>query len=143
MTYLQNTFTGIVIATFTFSAEAAPRKVIGENFTATWCVYCPDVANGLILLQNEFPESFFTLQVHGGDDYSTAWGNARQNFYSVPGYPTVWVDGVLSQVGSYGSPNANYSQLRALFLQRQARSEEHTSELQSYLHLLCRLLLEQ
>ena len=114
------------LATICATTEAAPRKVVGENFTATWCVYCPDVANGLILLQNEFPESFFALQVHGGDDYSTAWGNARQNFYSVPGYPTVWVDGVLSQVGSYGSPNANYSQLRALFMQRQAMPTDVT-----------------
>ena len=72
------------------------------------------------MLQEEFPNTFFSLQIHGGDAYSTAWGNARNNFYSVPGYPTVWVDGVHSQVGSYGSPNANYSQLRSRYMQRQA-----------------------
>src|SRR2546429_2269591 len=31
----------------------------------------------------------------------------------------------------------------AQFMRRQARSEEHTSELQSRLHLVCRLLLEE
>ena len=123
-------FTSFCIATtfttFAATTDAAPRKVIGENFTATWCGYCPDVANGLILLQNEFPDTFFSLQIHGGDEYATTWGNARNNFYGVPGYPTVWVDGLLSQVGSYGSPNGNYSQLRALFMQRQAMPTDVT-----------------
>src|SRR5690242_21405497 len=32
---------------------------------------------------------------------------------------------------------------RVLQLQRQARSEEHTSELQSHVNLVCRLLLEK
>src|SRR2546429_5181117 len=32
---------------------------------------------------------------------------------------------------------------RALFKQHELRSEEHTSELQSRLHLVCRLLLEK
>ena len=115
-----------MLASFVAASDAAPRKVVGENFTATWCTYCPDVANGLILLQNEFPDTFFALQIHVSDDYSTAWGNARSNFYSVPGYPTVWIDGVSDIVGSYGSPNANYAQLRSLYLQRQAVSTDVT-----------------
>ncbi len=111
------------------SVEAAPRKVVAENFTATWCTYCPDVANGLILLQDEFPDTFFAIQVHGSDEYSTTWGNIRNNFYSVPGFPTVWTDGVLSQVGSYGSPSGNYTQLRAAYMQRQAVPTDVTMEM--------------
>jgi len=99
-------------------AFAAPRKVLCENFTATWCTYCPDVANGLIMLMDEFPNTCFAMQVHGSDSYSTAWGDNRMSFYSAFSFPTVWTDGVASQVGSYGSPSANYSQLRSTYMQR-------------------------
>jgi hypothetical protein len=110
----------------TVTIDAAPRTVICENFTATWCVYCPDVANGLIMLMDEFPDTCISMQVHGQDDYATSWGNNRHVFYSIPGYPTVWMDGVFSQVGSYGSPAANYSQLRSRYLQRIATPTDVT-----------------
>jgi len=115
-TFIAVTAIGFTVA----SSEAAPRKVIAENFTATWCTYCPDVANGLIMLQDEFPDTFFSIQVHGGDAYATTWGNTRNNFYNVPGYPTVWMDGVSSQVGSYGSPSSNYNALRSVYMSRQS-----------------------
>ena len=126
MNCIQSIKIALITACCVVSADAAPRKVVGENFTATWCTYCPDVANGLILLQNEFPDSFFAIQVHGGDEYATNWGNSRQTFYGVPGYPTVWMDGVLSQVGSYGSPSGNYSQLRASYMNRQSVATDVT-----------------
>ena len=108
----------LAIPIFTLTVDAAPRKVICENFTATWCPHCPDVANGLIMLMDEFPDTCFSMQIHGQDVYDTPWGDARNIFYSVPGYPGVWMDGVLNQSGSYGSPSANYSQLRSKYLQR-------------------------
>ena len=61
-TFIAVTAIGFTVA----SSEAAPRKVIAENFTATWCTYCPDVAYGLIMLQDEFPDTFFFL--------TSAWG---------------------------------------------------------------------
>ena len=118
--------TAIVLFVPVFQADAAPRKVMIENFTATWCQYCPDVANGLILLMDEFPDTCFSMQVHGGDSYATTWGNQRNNFYNVPGYPTVWIDGTLNIAGSYGSANANYQQLRNRYLQRIATSTDVT-----------------
>ena len=118
MKQLQLTLLALALGGTTLQVDAAPRKVILENFTATWCGYCPDVANGIILLMDEFPDTCFSMQIHGQDSYSTSWGNARNVFYGVPGYPTVWIDGVLNQAGSYGSPSANYSQLRSRYLQR-------------------------
>src|SRR2546422_8243900 len=41
------------------------------------------------------------------------------------------------------SLDAGDQALRSLLLQLEQRSEEHTSELQSRLHLVCRLLLEK
>lgn len=122
-------FTSLLSVTVLANVEAEPRKVICENFTATWCTYCPDVANGLIMLMEEFPDTCFSMQIHGGDAYATTWGNLRQTFYGVPGYPTVWMDGVLSQVGSYGSPAANYNQLRAKYLSRIANATDVTIDL--------------
>src|SRR2546422_8214392 len=42
-----------------------------------------------------------------------------------------------------GAPHAAESLFREALAIREARSEEHTSELQSRLHLVCRLLLEK
>src|SRR2546422_4960852 len=41
------------------------------------------------------------------------------------------------------SPRTIKANLQAFFVVNQVRSEEHTSELQSRLHLVCRLLLEK
>jgi hypothetical protein len=49
--------------------------------------------------------------VHGSDAFATAWGDSRMSFYDVGGYPTVWSDGWNEMVGSYGSVDANYTQL--------------------------------
>src|SRR2546422_2399271 len=45
--------------------------------------------------------------------------------------------------GSHNGDDWRRGTLLTLFLCRQIRSEEHTSELQSRLHLVCRLLLEK
>jgi thiol-disulfide isomerase/thioredoxin len=119
----------LVLFTNSSYLDAAPRKVICENFTATWCTYCPDVANGLIMLMDEFPDTCFAMQIHGSDSYSTTWGNLRLAFYNVPGFPTVWMDGVLKQEGSYGSPTANYNQLRSKYLSRIAVPTDVTMDI--------------
>src|SRR2546429_6025267 len=51
----------------------------------------------------------------------------------------------LQFAGAYGGKEVAtvVAAIRAGELQRRARSEEHTSELQSRLHLVCRLLLEK
>ena len=76
-----------------------------------------------------FQIRFFSLQVHGGDAYATNWGNIRNNFYNVPGYPTVWIDGVSSQVGSYGSPTGNYNALRSVYMSRQSDPTDVTIDM--------------
>ncbi|MCH2141159.1 MAG: hypothetical protein MK100_09025, partial [Phycisphaerales bacterium] len=95
------------------TALSSQRIVIAEEFTATWCGYCPDVGEALYNLQQDRPNEIIGTMIHGGDAYATTWGNARQNFYSVGGYPTVWLDGWSSMAGSYGSVAANYSQLNS------------------------------
>ena len=93
------------------AAEASSRRVLIENFTATWCTYCPSVSEAIINVMEDYPDQAMGLQVHGSDDYTCTWGNSRLNFYGVTGFPTVWIDGWWSQVGSYGSVSANYNNI--------------------------------
>src|SRR3989449_7246366 len=48
-----------------------------------------------------------------------------------------------SKTGGKFNANWNFSSARSTQKQDKTRSEEHTSELQSRLHLVCRLLLEK
>ena len=93
------------------NAQSADRVVLAENFTATWCTYCPAVSNGLLQVLQQNPNNIVGFQVHGSDDYTCAWGNSRLSFYNVSGFPTVYLDGWWSQVGSYGSVSANASNI--------------------------------
>ena len=90
------------------------KKVLCQEFTATWCGYCPDVAEGLLQVLDNNPNTTVGMMIHGGDSYTTTLGDQLINFYNLSGYPTVWVDGTWSQVGSYGSPGANATQLQGL-----------------------------
>ena len=98
----------LAVAAMAGSALAAKRLVIAEEFTATWCTYCPSVAEALDQLQNDRPNDIVGMLIHCGDSYATSWGNQRQNFYSVSGYPSIFMDGWNSMAGSYGSVPANY-----------------------------------
>jgi thiol-disulfide isomerase/thioredoxin len=93
------------------NAQSADRVVLAENFTATWCGYCPSVSSGLIQVIDQNPDNIVGFQVHGSDDYTCSWGNSRLSFYGVSGFPTVYLDGWWSQVGSYGSISGNASNI--------------------------------
>src|SRR2546422_4023386 len=51
--------------------------------------------------------------------------------------------GALAAVGAAGNVTVPHKEAAERCLARKTRSEEHTSELQSRLHLVCRLLLEK
>ncbi len=101
----------LAIAGATGMSTAAQRVVIAEEFTATWCGYCPSVAEALYNLQQDRPNDIIGMMIHCGDAYTTTWGNLRENFYNVGGYPTVWLDGWSQKVGSSGSVSGNYTDL--------------------------------
>ena len=122
--------TGLLAAiAISSAATAADRLVIAEEFTATWCTYCPSVASALFSLQMDRPNDIVGLMIHGGDSYTTSWGNSRESFYSIGGYPTVYLDGWSGMEGSYGSVSANYSQLESRLNSCLARSTDVTIDL--------------
>ena len=96
------------------AAEAAERKVLGENFMRMGCSYCPSVGRAMAQLLEDFPDSIVGYQVHTTDSYATGWGTQRAQFYGITSVPTVYMDGVVKKVGSSGTDAANYAALKNL-----------------------------
>jgi thiol-disulfide isomerase/thioredoxin len=89
-------------------AFASQRIVVAEEFTATWCTYCPGAARALDELYKRGYDSLVVIAYHSsssGDPYYSAEAASRATYYSLTGYPTSWFDGILSEVGGlhYGT----------------------------------------
>ncbi len=99
------------------SLSAVQRTVLCEEFTGTWCPYCPGAAMGLRDLKTYHGDSVTVIAYHYNDPFATTESVQRVNYYNVSGYPTVWFDGVLSFVG--GSYNQSmYPYYKPRFDQR-------------------------
>lgn len=83
------------------------QKVIAEYFTGLWCTACPKAAAGLELLQDDYPDSLAIISWHNYDVLDFPEGIARDDWYVVNTYPTVWFDGWKDFVGT-GSYPTNY-----------------------------------
>lgn len=81
--------------------SASPRVVVVEQFTATWCTYCPGVSRGLDESYERMYDSVVVIAYHpsSSDPYYSAEAATRSSYYSLSGYPTAWFDGVKSIVG--------------------------------------------
>ncbi len=108
------------------TSNAAIRRVLLEQTTATWCGPCQSVGRAAHELLVDYPNSIIGYQCHGGDSYATAWGKSRMSFYGLSGYPTVWQDGWNQQLGSYGSDSTNYSNLLSMMNSCLARTTDVT-----------------
>lgn len=109
-----------IILVLACGLTGAQRVVIAELFTATWCGYCPYAARALVRLQNEVGDSLTIIAYHpsGSDPFYNSDAVGRANYYSIPGYPTCWWDGVGSVVGGSSS---TYNQYRQWFNGRRNR----------------------
>lgn len=106
-----------IIAT---TAMAAPRKVMFEQFTASWCGPCQNTGLALAQLTDENPNSFQAIQMHiwnSSYGFDAPWCETRADFYSVSGIPKVEVDGVWSKSGTSGQA-ADYAAFQSILNQR-------------------------
>jgi hypothetical protein len=108
-------------------APAAVRTVMAEDYTATWCTYCPCAGRALHALITAHPADFTYFQIHGSSDtYRIPWGQARETYYGVTGYPTVWFDGKTSAVGSYENDPQQLQWYTNIYNQRKAVATDVT-----------------
>jgi thiol-disulfide isomerase/thioredoxin len=121
---------GVLVALHTDAGWAAERCVFVEDFTATWCTYCPEASLALIQLESEYPGAVITLQIHYNDaPYSIPWCTTRwQSYPNHPGMPDVWFDGVLQHLGAPEVPVA-YAFYLDMFNTRQAVPTDVTIEI--------------
>lgn len=91
----------ISLAACTAPVVAADRVVILEEFTATWCQYCPPVGIACSDIMDANPDRFIMLQVHLSDAYTYTWGSYRNYLYSVTGLPTTFQDGFHRRLGEF------------------------------------------
>ena len=103
---------------FTPSAEISDEQfthtVFAEEFTATWCVYCPSAAENLMLIYEDAPgepyydDNFFFVALI--TDVNDKADERMGDFPDVTGYPTVIFDGNDEKVSGGQSSTANYEQ---------------------------------
>ena len=82
------------------------KKAVVEDFTGTWCGYCPRVSYAASLVEAQ-TDKFFVVGVHNGDQMANGFGNALENMYNITGFPTAYID--RANTWTYPEPN-NVSQ---------------------------------
>ncbi|MEO0076485.1 MAG: Omp28-related outer membrane protein [candidate division WOR-3 bacterium] len=90
---------------------AVQRVVLAEDFTGTWCQYCPGAQMGLQILKGQVKDSLAILAYHLSDPFTIPECNTRSSYYGVSGIPHVKFDGVLTRVGGYYNQPVNYRDL--------------------------------
>ncbi len=94
----------VVMVLITMSSSisySAQRVMVAEEFTATWCTYCPGAARGLDELYERVYDSVVVIAYHSStsDPFYTEESDQRASYYSLSGYPTTWFDGIIEEVG--------------------------------------------
>ena len=95
-------------------AEDFTHAVFGEEFTATWCVYCPSAAENLMKIYDDVPDEpyyhdkfFFVALITDVNDKAD---QRMDDYPDVTGYPTVIFDGNDEKVSGGQSDTSNYEQ---------------------------------
>lgn len=86
--------------------ETFPRKVVMEEFTGTWCGWCPRGMAAIENLQRDFPNDFIAIGVHGNDNFET------ESYYpilnTVAGFPSALINRIVEADPYYGLSEDNY-----------------------------------
>lgn len=80
-------------------ATAALRTVVAEEFTGTWCGWCPSAMEGLYNLEQQVGNRLAVVAYHVSDVFQVPGCVDRKNYYTVTGYPTVMLDGLIRVLG--------------------------------------------
>ena len=111
---IKATYDGVTSNEVSVSVEAiGPRfqkNVVIEDYTGTWCGWCPRVAYGIE--QAKAATNFcIPIAAHTGDGMSNSYASSLISGFSVTGYPTAYID--RDKKWNYPEPN-NVSQITGL-----------------------------
>jgi len=81
------------------STDSQNKKVILEEYTVIYCVYCPDGHSRAQALKNQYPNDVFLINIHTGGyaipnpaindpDFRTPFGDAIASQSNLTGYPS-------------------------------------------------------
>lgn len=77
----------------TVVAKASPRKTVVEEFTGTWCMWCPRGLAGMKRARSEYPDDAVLISIHGGRDNEPMLVSAFSSLLnSVSGFPSANVN---------------------------------------------------
>ena len=71
---------------FVTLTKAVPRRTIVEEFTGTWCGWCPTGITGLEMVNAQYPDKAITIAIHADDPMAIEYG------ITAPSYPYAYVD---------------------------------------------------
>lgn len=81
------------------------RKTVMEEFTGTWCGWCPRGARSIELMLKKHPESFIPIAIHSGDQFeSEDFKDIIQN-YAGNGFPSCAINRLATGDPYSGSTN--------------------------------------
>ena len=69
------TYNNSLTSTFNVRNTDFLRKVVCEEYTGTWCGWCPRGLVGLELMKERHPGEFFAISIHGGDEMQIDLGD--------------------------------------------------------------------
>ncbi len=73
-------------------SQTVVKKVVVEDYTGTWCGYCPDGTLILEQLEAANPDNMFAIANHSGDALEVPEGAAVNVGLQISGYPSGTVD---------------------------------------------------
>ncbi|MQP51919.1 MULTISPECIES: Omp28-related outer membrane protein [unclassified Flavobacterium] len=68
------------------------KRVLIEDFTGTWCQYCPRVAYAIELIEAETSDVVITAIHRGNDPYNFSGASVLENQIGLSGYPTAMLN---------------------------------------------------
>ena len=90
--------------------ESYPRKVVMEEFTGSWCGWCPRGAVAIENLKRDFPNDFIGIAVHGPE--GSADPNVSETYAPLldeaPGFPAALMNRITVVDPYHGLGNKDY-----------------------------------
>ncbi len=88
--------------TRTFSVVIPKTKVVLEDYTGTWCGYCPNVSHAIEEIRM-ITDDISVVAIHYGDEMTISPGLDLINEFNITGYPTARINRTVDWSYPYGS----------------------------------------